>query len=530
MPVPRVAVESFLHRRLRDYRVCLSWSEAMIDAHARRLPVLPPIYYRLRRHQKACFVVGANARRFYFANDTGTGKTVLSVALARYLEASGSARRCLVLVPREANKFEWEAEVRKHAPDVRCAVLDGSNRRKWEQLTENEDALITVGTYMGIVSMVSALERRRKRRGGGEVEEVNKLVPQERLVHALCASFEAVFCDESHHLGNKSSLPFRVVRQLSRRAAHFYCLTGTPFGRDPEALWSQFYLVDGGDTLGPTLGLFRAAFFDAHVNKWGDTTYTISARRRTLLHRTLAHRSLRVEIDAADLPRVTEITRYVKLPDETYEYYERASSAIADSLSTGVHALRNAFCRLRQISSGFVGYTTDEGARAELEFPRNPKLDLCMSIVESIAAAHKVIIFHEFHHSGGRLTASLDRLGIPSVMISGLTRDPGGARRAFLEDPAVRVCLLSNSMVEGLNLQVARYGIFYELPVPYITYYQARRRVERQYSEHEHVFLYYLLTRGTSDGRVRALHRQGRDIFEAVVRGEVSARWALGAE
>jgi len=45
-------------------------------------------------------------------------------------------------------------------------------------------------------------------------------------------------------------------------------MAGIPVGRDPQVLWAQFNYCDHGETLGETLGIFRAAFFRAETNYW----------------------------------------------------------------------------------------------------------------------------------------------------------------------------------------------------------------------------------------------------------------------
>jgi hypothetical protein len=55
------------------------------------------------------------------------------------------------------------------------------------------------------------------------------------------------------------------------RAISFECqygigLSGTPFGKEVEDIWSQFYLIDFGETLGTTKGLFLEAFFNSQKN------------------------------------------------------------------------------------------------------------------------------------------------------------------------------------------------------------------------------------------------------------------------
>jgi SNF2 family DNA or RNA helicase len=183
--------------------------------------------------------------------------------------------------------------------------------------------------------------------------------------------------------------------------------------------------------------------------------------------------------------------------------------------------MRNAFLRMRQISSGFVGYYDDDhGSRAEYSFPYNPKLELLMTLIQSIREDRKIVVCLDFIWSGDRIEQELKELQIGYVRVSGTTKDPAAALSRFDNDRRVRVMLLSNSMVFGLNLQIAKYLIFYESPVPVITRKQAERRIERQESQHSKVFVYDLLVRGTVDERILAFHKQGKDLFRAIIDGK----------
>jgi SNF2 family DNA or RNA helicase len=76
-------------------------------------------------------------------------------------------------------------------------------------------------------------------------------------------------------------------------------------------------------------------------------------------------------------------------------------------------------------------------------------------------------------------------------------------------------------MAIGLNLQIAQYGHVYESPVSLITRKQAERRFHRQESRHDRVFLYDYIVDDTVDELILSYHQQGRDLFRAIVNGDV---------
>lgn len=506
------AINLFLDRPRKDFRVYKTFSAAKLQEKCDLLPVGPPIWSRLNRDQKICFVIGAKMRRFAFWADTGTGKTLLSIALHRYFQRAKVVERSIVLVHGRANKSQWAREIRKHSPKTTYCILRGSSAAKWKQL-EGTDAGLIIETYGGMVRLVSKLV---------ETKKGNKLKLELPKLRKICKMFQGLILDASINVVAKKrlgSLMHRICKKISKTAEVVFALNGTPHGRDPTDLWGQMRVVDQGETLGETLGLFRAAFFTEKENYWGGKEYTFKKKMAPVLHRLLANRSIRIEADESSLPAVVQIVEKVSLSGDAKIIYDRAKSELI-SAHGNFREMKNAFMRMRQISSGYVGYYDDErGVRAKYAFAHNPKLELLLSIIDEVADDYKTIVFHDFVFSGSVIERELEKKGIGYVRLHDSKDDPEELLRRFDEDPKCRVFILNNYEGEGLNLQVARYGIYYESPVSVVKRRETRRRFERQHSKHSRVFLYDLVVQGTADERILQFHQEGKDLFEAVVNG-----------
>lgn len=514
MLMSRRAIAKFHARPHRDYSKWKDLSDKALLRRMRRLPVRPPIWDDLKKHQKTCLVIGARKRQFAFFNETGTGKTFLSIALMSYFRKTGETKCNLVLVPNKINKYEWRDEgFAKHAPKMKCIVLHGSTEQKWELINDNPDADCFVETYMGFVRMVCDLKKVKRKKG-----EVNKLIPNRKLVKKCCKLFDGVYLDESTYVKNKAALPWRICNQLSKDAAAFFVLTATPFGRDVEDVWPQVFLVDRGETLGETLGLFRAAFFKEKDNFWGGKEYKIDKEGKRAISRRLDNISIAYPANEADMPHLSRIPKYAVLSEDAEQLYERAKTALLAAKGNYTES-KNAFMRMRQISSGFVGFADDEtGNKAKYVFPTNPKLDMLEALVTTFRPEHKFIVFHEFNYSAGVISAKLKELGIKHVLINGMRNDGDAAREAFKKDPNVQALILSNSAGGyGLNLQNAKYGIYYESPVGAILRKQTERRFHRQYSMHDAVIIFDLIVKGTVDQSILNFHAEGRSLWKAIL-------------
>jgi SNF2 family DNA or RNA helicase len=507
--VPPKAIQDFLNRKLDDYRTAKDISDETIQELYDQLPITPPIWRILKREQKICFLIGAWTPRFYFALDLGMGKTLLSIALGRYFNHLGYAEKIMVLVPRVANKEEWGALIRKHTKDVPYLVLKGSTAEKWRQL-ETSNALFVIETYPGFRKMIS----RRVSNGKKTVEELDP-----GRMRRMAELMQGMIYDELTQAKTQKSLIFKIASTMSKSCKFTFGLSGTPFGRNPHDLWAQMFLVDLGETLGRTLSIFRAVFFNTNINYWGGYEYIFKRTLRRELHRTLMHRMIRFKADESTLPPVSFLKQRIPLPKTNEPFYRRA---IADlrAAKGNIKEIENAFLRLRQISSGFVGYKHD-AEKGIIDLPDNPKLELLITMLQSLD--EKAVVFHDFIYSGKLIKAELDKLGIKYSHIYGYTRDHEKELSQFADDKDCKVMLLnSSSGAYGLDrLKAGKYGIYYESPVPAEIRFQSERRVRRQLSKHKKVFLIDLVVTGTMDDRILQFHAEGKDLFQSIIEGKI---------
>jgi SNF2 family DNA or RNA helicase len=518
--IRKAAIRAFLARPRRDYRPWKNYSEEKLLAIRERLPVRPPVWNVLRIHQKVCLLIGALERHFGFFLDTGMGKSFLTVALLRYFKKAypNKRQRFLVLVPAKINKDGWELEVAKHAAGrVSLLMLAGSSENKWKQLLAS-DADIVVETYGGMMRMVSKLHARTGKKKGSK----QRFKWNEALINKFAAQFDGLICDESIRVMNKDSLLSRCCYQIRKRMEYCFELNATPFGKDPEPIWGQLYLMDKGATLGETLGLFRAAFYTSKEDTFGRTEWTFNKKMERTLHDFLAARTISYEADESDLPAVSPMVIKVEMPEDAEAYADRARQSIIASHGNYQES-KNAFMRMRQISSGWMGFKDDEsGDRAQVNFKPNYKLEYLLDFIFSINPKYKWIVFHEFNYSGALISKALHAEGMPHAWVYGKTKDPGAELRRFVGTSAAECpgLLLSNALGSGHNLQIAKYGIFFEAPVSPIVRYQCRKRYERQESPHKTVFRVDLVMPGTYDESILKFHKQGQDLFDAIVRGK----------
>ncbi|NQW80371.1 MAG: DEAD/DEAH box helicase, partial [Polaromonas sp.] len=149
------------------------------------------------------------------ADDMGLGKT--AQALAHVLTEKNAGRLdlpVLVVLPTSLI-FNWQAEAKRMAPDLRLLTLQGPQREALFEQMQTHDLVLTTYPLLW------------------------------RDTEALAAQhFHLVILDEAQMVKNAGSLSARALRRLQTR--HSVCLTGTPMENHLGELWAQFdWLMPG---------------------------------------------------------------------------------------------------------------------------------------------------------------------------------------------------------------------------------------------------------------------------------------------
>ena len=516
--ISKLAVKKFTERKLRDSRKAKRWSTKELDAAIERLGAR--FTTEPKQHQKACFLLGVLHPGYVLLLDPGLGKTKITLDLfvyhKRQAKKRGEKYRGLVLVPYGSNVPQWVREAKKHAPNLRVLGVTGDREQRQEVL--DSDADLVVCTYMGWLSL--SCERVKVR---GEKKKT-KLVPT-KYTDKLCKRFQFAVYDECSFISNRQSTTFKVLRRMLKTTTHRYALTGTPFGLYPEDLWAQFFLVDGGETLGKTLGLYRAVFFKEKKRFWGSGfDYEFDESKRKLLNRVLRHGSIRyAERECFDLPPIVEMKLPVSWPEEAWAYYEKLLDRLQHAQEKEDRKkVENVFVRMRQLASGFISVKGPQGETIDVHFDKNPKLDTLVEKLKELPAGRKAIVYNEYKKSGAKICARLKQEKIRHIrLFSGTTKKVKDTlEQRFTDEPKLQVLVTSQSGAFGLNLQAANYLWIYESPVDPKTRKQLMKRAHRQ-GQTRRVFVTDIYVKNSIEEKILKYVAKGESLFQAIVEGRV---------
>ena len=524
MPIAKSAVKAFMNRKLKDYGKVKKMSESRLDKELAKIDPMPVFDTPPMKHQKAAFLCGWYEPRFLWYMDMGLGKTFTALNMIRQRKRAGLPHRALVVVPRLLHCGTWQDEIATHTPELKSITLD-ENTTRWDAL-RNSDFDVCIINIAGLVSMLSELQTARKKKKQSKERRLKN-----SLIKEVVDKVDGIIIDEIQKAGNHTSLQFKATDKISSVSDFCYGMTGTPFGRHPQKLWSEFYVVDRGETLGKTLTLFRQAFYNRVKNAYGFFEWKFLKTKHRYLARMIRHKSIRYkDTECQDLPQKVYRKVLVEFPHEAVSYYQMIQDELKEQKGKNYEVTKNSFLRMRQITAGFLSIKENVGEdvdrdpeKIQIEFPEKPKVDAVVSTLETVQNTSKVVIFHEYTLSGRFICEALEKEGYNYEWVYGQSKDPIQQVKRFQTDPECKVLVINNAMgAESLNLQVANYMFFFESPVPPDVRNQAEKRIQRKGQRKEHCFYYDFVTKDSVDEKILSFIAEGEDLMNKLIDNKTS--------
>lgn len=514
---PKIITE-FLGRKLdnHDWMKKLGPIELRIELY-KEFKQLPD-FDKLWQHQQVCFMLCTALKRFMLHVDMGGGKSLVVLFSILYRKLMlGHKPKAIIFVPFITAVDTWIEECKKHTPQLKLVPLVGTTIEN-ERLLEEGDGEIFVICYASAVAMLAEDDPRPKR------GKKRKQTIDPARTRRVFAGFDTFVADEIHKASNLQTLTYRMCRAISKECEYGIGLSGTPFGKDVEDIWAQFYLIDFGDTLGPTKGLFQEAMFKKQINyitKFPE--YVFDKSKMPILNNMIKHNSIHYDAsEMHDLPVKREIKVKIKLPTAMEGYVSRAAADLIEAVRGGKSAYGKAeasYMQLRQLASGFMTVDGQNSSKVKVSFDNNPKLDLLEEKIDGMPPTGKMVVFHHFIYTNELISARLTKLKIGHARIWSGQRDVIGQLKKFREDKKCRVLVLNDmSGSSSLNLQHANFMFWFEQPDSPITRQQGVKRIYRA-GQTKPCFIIDPFMEGTVDERIFYSNQQGKKLLDALLKG-----------
>lgn len=445
--------------------------------------------FRPHAYQAHCIQKIIEIRKLGLFLDMGLGKTVTTLTAVKELKYNRfEVRKVLVIAPKKVAEGTWTKEKDKwdHTRMLRVSQVLGSQAKRIRALNTPADIYI--------------INR----------ENVAWLVDYYRNAWP----FDMVVVDESSSFKSHKSKRFKALASMGGHIGRMVELTGTPSPNGLNDLWSQVFLLDGGERLGKRYTQFRERYFDPG-DRGNNVIYNYRAKPGS-------EESILEKI--SDICISMKAEDYLQLPDVTYHqvpvtldaraekaYREMERKMVLDlpedeeqiSVASAA-ALSN---KLLQLANGAL-YDDGHGVHEV----HGCKIEAFLELIESLQGK-PALVFYNFQHDRERILGALGKSGLRIRELKTTEDEDAWNRRevdVLLTHPA--------SSAYGLNLQQGgNHVVWFGLTWNYELYTQANKRLHRQ-GQQEKVIIHHLVCAGTRDEDVMQALERKEDVQEWVMR------------
>lgn len=284
----------------------------------------------------------------------------------------------------------------------------------------------------------------------------------------------ALVLDESHRIKTPEARVTTGVLQLRSSAKRRYILSGTPVANKPDDLWSQFYFLDDGDSLGQTFDEFRSRYRGegggyVALDDLRDRVAQISKRR--------------LKDHAVALPPKHIRRLGVRMVGRQRELYEEMRNELViwvrsldgDEVVKQGEAILARLVRLAQLAS-------NPGV-LDASYVETPcKFAAIDGMLDGVIgdAAPKAIIWTSFVENIPALQKRYSALSPVTLHGSLSSSQRDRSVRAFKEDASVRLLVANPAAArEGLTLTQANLAIYLDRTFNLVDYLQSQDRIHR---------------------------------------------------
>ena len=445
--------------------------------------------FKPHAYQQHCIAKVIEIAKLGLFLDMGLGKTVTTLTAIRQLKYDRfEVRKVLVIAPKKVAEGPWTREKDKweHTKILRVSPVLGSQAKRIRALNTPADIYI--------------INR----------ENVCWLVDYYRNDWP----FDMVVIDESSSFKSHTAKRFKALASISSRITRLVELTGTPSPNGLDDLWSQIFLLDGGERLGKRYTQFRERYFDPGRRGADGMVYDYKAKpgsEQSILEQISdICISMKAE-DYLQLPDIIYHTVPVVLDTKALKAYREMERKMVLELPedeeeisvTSAAALSN---KLLQLANGAL-YDDDH----QVHEIHDCKLEAFTELIESLQGK-PALVFYNFQHDKTRILKALEKT---KMQIRELKKPQdeddwnAGKIDILLAHPA--------SAAYGLNLQQGgNHVIWFGLTWNYELYTQANKRLHRQ-GQTEKVIIHHLVSTGTRD----------EDVMQALEKKDDVQNWVM---
>lgn len=488
----------------------------------------------LAEYQTRAITQGIQQSRCLFAHKQGLGKTFIAFGVLNHLWNYGLVDKALILC-RPEGVYNLRRELLRFntfglTPED-IYIADASNRYPFV-----ESSKVVICTYRTFLMLCDDAYKKANPKSSAKKWRNAPL----DLSH--WGKGRALFCDESHSLKNKGA---RWTYATYKESAYFrfrYLMSGTPYPKGIEDLWSQFHIMDE-NIIGKDYYEFLS---DIAVVGTKFSPYAIRFYKENniqqFLDKTKPWIIREFATDNLDLPEQIEKRVYVNLsPKQRAIYQEFVSYRLETIKERGVDSGRfmrevyNDFPRIQMAVTDpcmLIGRVDPDKNPAlfqkisKYKFEDSPRVTICDSIIEDhIEKGEKIILWSGHPQVMNHLAEHYKKY--KPYLIHGEVEVPRGMSKdayvdSVLEDfkssPDRNLLIASYYMIAtSKNIVEAKVSIYYDRSWSFVDYDQSKERNHRPGSKNDQIIIYLLLAENTIEVRQDRVLSQRKSLDEEVL-------------
>lgn len=409
------------------------------------------------------FIINHKAAGLFL--EQGLGKTVITLtAIWILLYDYFDATKVLVIAPLRVARDTWSRE---------C--------EKWEHLRG-----LTISKVLG-----SEKERKMALYQKADIYVINR-ENVEWLIKNKDWDFDTVIIDELSSFKSPSSKRFRALKKVRHKIKRIVGLTGTPAPNGLLDIWSQIYLLDGGERLGRTYSGYRSRYFhpQKYVNGGIPTDYQINEDAEEKIYEKISDICISMKaLEYLKMPECIFNKVPIELDEKEMKLYRQLERDLLLPLDDSEVDAVNAAVLSNKLLQMAGGAVYDEFG--DVKNIHDKKLDALEDLIEA-ANGKPVLVYYGFKHERDRIK---NRFDVGEINTSeDIAKWNRGEMQIALCHPA--------STGHGLNLQDGGCKIiWFSMTWSLELYQQANARLWRQ-GQKQTVVIHHIIAKNTIDERV----------------------------
>lgn len=432
------------------------------------------------------------------------------------------------------------------------ALLAFSQLKKWKIANR---AMFVIDSKNGLASILADIKKltyltslRGNSDVGVDLGGIDVVVYTYKAASLLCTSeghinssgveflkntFDVFIMDEAHSIKSPEAIRTRGLYHLlhpstNPNAAAVWMMSGTPTSDKVLDMWSQFYILDGGATLGTSLENFIAYFCDKKevLVKGRKKTLKVPTyetrldRFEELIRRTTRNCIIYDTDEVADLPSFKfHINFYSLAGDALIAYNESAkNNRRIRNGDEGNDIHRSKFL---QIASGFL-YIGEGAERFSGFFKSREKAVVVLDTIHSLLTKNPTkvsLLFYYLEGSAVVLEEELKCRGMEYVHLgSGRSAKTVAEELKYIDNHKGGLTILANlaSCGKSMNLQRSDNAHYYDVPNGVIMLVQSLHRIRRLGSKSKKLDVYLYPGYNTVESRMYQNLAKGKSIVNAL--------------